>query len=50
MFDEIIKSGWEKAGFKLNLENGDVVSYEFSDEFKEFLRSEATHQEPQENQ
>ena len=48
--DEIIQSGWEKAGFKLNVEEGEVVSYEFLDEFKEFLRSQALHKEPHENQ
>ena len=29
---------------------GEVVSYEFLDEFKEFLRSQALHKEPHENQ
>ena len=50
VYDEIIKSGWEKAGFKLTLENGEITSYQFLDDFKEFLRSQALHQEHSENQ
>ncbi|KAK8899501.1 hypothetical protein M9Y10_001817 [Tritrichomonas musculus] len=49
MFDELIRSGWESAGFKINIVNGDVSSYTFCDEFKAFLRSQALHQEPQQN-
>ena len=44
---ELIRSSWEATGFKLNLYNGDVASFSFSDDFKELLRSEALHEEPQ---
>ena len=45
--DEVIQSGWEKAGFKMNIDKGEIVSYEFSDGFKTFLRSQALHKDPQ---
>lgn len=48
--DEVIQSGWEKAGFKLNINEGEIVSYEFSDGFKDFLRSQALHRDPQSNE
>ena len=41
MFDEQIRAGWETAGFKIAIENGDVVSYTFEEGFKEFLTSQA---------
>lgn len=47
MIDELIRSSWEGAGFHLNLDQGDVVSYSFSQEFKDFLRAEATHEDTQ---
>ena len=50
IYEEIIRSGWEKAGFHLIIEDWDIVSYEFSDDFKEYLKSQALHQEPQENE
>lgn len=50
MFDEQIRAGWETAGFKIAIENGDVVSYTFEEGFKEFLRSQALHQDQSENQ
>lgn len=46
MFDEQIRAGWESAGFKIAIENGDVTSYTFEDSFKTFLRSKAFHQDP----
>lgn len=48
--DEVIQSGWEKAGFKLNINEGEIVSYEFSEGFKDFLRSQALHRDPQSNE
>ena len=47
MNDELIRSSWEGAGFHLNLDQGNVVSYTFLQEFKDFLRSEATHEDVQ---
>ena len=41
VFDELIRSSWERAGFHLILDQVDASSYEFSDKFKEFLRAEA---------
>ena len=48
--DELIKSGWEKAGFIFEIEQGDIVSYQFSEDFKEFIRSQAIHEEPHQNE
>ena len=31
--DEVIQSGWENAGFKLNIDIGEIVSSEFSNGF-----------------
>ncbi|OHT08675.1 hypothetical protein TRFO_22767 [Tritrichomonas foetus] len=43
--EELIRSSWEATGFCLNVVNGDVVSYEFSETFKSLLRAKATFQE-----
>lgn len=43
--EELIKSSWEAAGFKLIIQNGDVIGYWFSEEFKLKLRAEASHTE-----
>lgn len=43
--DELIRSSWEKTGFKLNIVNGVVTGYQFDDAFKVFLRAEANHTE-----
>lgn len=40
MNEELIKSSWEAAGFKINILRGVVTGYEFKEEFKERLRSE----------
>ena len=48
--DELIKSGWEKAGFIFEIEQGNIVSYQFSEDFKEFIRSQAIHEEPHQNE
>ena len=49
VFDELLKYGWERTGFNLILEQGEVSRYTFSETFKEFLRSSATHKEDQKN-
>lgn len=41
MSQELIKSGWEATGFKINLEKGKVTSVSFKEEFKTRLRSES---------
>ena len=46
--EELIKSGWEKAGFELVIDNGEITSYTFSEKFKDMLRAEALHKEPHE--
>ena len=43
--EELIKSSWEATGFKLEIYNGIVVKYEFSNDFKVKLRNEAFHTE-----
>ena len=49
MFDEQIRAGWEAAGFKITIDDGDVASYTFEEGFKAFLRSQALHQDPSQN-
>lgn len=46
MFDEQNRAGWESVVFKIAIENGDVTSYTFKDDFKTFLRSQTLHQNP----
>ena len=43
--EELIKSSWDDTGFKLEIYNGIVIKYEFSDDFKVKLRNEAAHTE-----
>lgn len=40
MSQELIKSGWEAAGFNLTLKYGCVTNISFDDEFKNKLREE----------
>lgn len=42
MNEELIRSGWEAAGFKLETIKGKVVKITFDDNFKEYLRTEAS--------
>lgn len=44
---ELIRSSWESTGFKINLSQGEVSSYSFSDDFKSFIRAEALHENHQ---
>lgn len=44
MPDDLIRSGWEAIGFKINITDGDASSFSFTEEFKAFLRAEAIHQ------
>lgn len=50
MSSEVIRSSWEATGFKINLSSGEVSSYTFCYDFKEMLRAEALHLEPNQNQ
>lgn len=47
MSDDVIKSGWEATGFKINISDSDVSSFSFTEEFKAFFRAEASHQDPE---
>lgn len=47
MYDDVIKSGWEATGFKINISDSDVSSFSFTEEFKAFFRAEASHQDPE---
>lgn len=42
MNEELIRSGWEATGFKLETNKGKVVKITFNDNFKEYLRKEAS--------
>ncbi len=45
VLDELILSGWKRAGFDIILTQGDISNYTFSDRFKQFLRAAAQHQD-----
>lgn len=45
MKEELIRSAWEKTWFNLEIINSEVTSFSFSDEFKEYMRSQALHQD-----
>lgn len=47
---EVIRSSWEKTGFKINLEGGLVSSFSFKEDFKDFLRAQVLHQDLQQNE
>lgn len=42
MNEELIRSCWEATGFKLETNKGEVVKITFDDDFKEYLRTEAS--------
>lgn len=39
--EELIRSGWEATGFKLNVSDGEVLTITFDDSFKKMLLAEA---------
>lgn len=42
MNEELLRSGWEATGFKLETNKGKVVKITFNDDFKKYLRAEAS--------
>lgn len=40
--EELIRSGWESTGFKLELVDGEVNKITFDDDFKRMLLGEAS--------